>query len=552
MSRLFVAPCILQTELQQEQRRMSLARPALNFRNQKPPKLRHACNECHASKVKCSGERTGCRRCTENGQTCTYSVSMVGKVQSHRRRIRLSKDIPKPPGTSPDTTSVARTPESLFDPKPEHSSPAVKTDTGAGDEKCPGETRAKEGQDNVAAFQMMDFADEIPDDFMMFVNTDYLAPTQSHVNDESWYKGSPRHNSHSSSGGGGAAAFSPRMENHGEQADMLNHSNPPPCHDGIFSPGYQLNHRSQSFSHPPLMETQNRRRYYDDCTSSPTDSDQLARSVSPFSTAAHQNYQRFPHRDTTPQSSNGSGGLFSPCSQIPSTCGSPPSEQSWHSISKTLDVIGRLQKLLLDPSSLSLDVILATNKTALAELDASLSGSTCLSPGQFSATSYFALGKIDVESRTPGFPAAASSDPATQMIYVVALKHIHELYSRACFIFNQDSDESAAISSIPSPPNYNAAASFPPSHRKASSSFGLPRLDFGSFIIDMADQRRMFAEIIARELGNCLNVCQKVRGCFGGQPQMGVPERAGSGVMEETFWGVEEGVSALVKGIMKV
>ncbi|TGO07029.1 hypothetical protein BTUL_0345g00060 [Botrytis tulipae] len=55
---------------------------APNNRPQKPPKLRHACNGCHASKVRCSGEHTGCRYYVYNQQKYTYSISMVGKVRA--------------------------------------------------------------------------------------------------------------------------------------------------------------------------------------------------------------------------------------------------------------------------------------------------------------------------------------------------------------------------------------------------------------------------------------------------------------------------------------
>ncbi|OQE22457.1 hypothetical protein PENSTE_c010G03017 [Penicillium steckii] len=49
-------------------------------------KLRSACNQCHFSKVRCSGEKTGCSRCLNLGYTCVYVESRVGKVQGNRAR----------------------------------------------------------------------------------------------------------------------------------------------------------------------------------------------------------------------------------------------------------------------------------------------------------------------------------------------------------------------------------------------------------------------------------------------------------------------------------
>ncbi|KAI0455773.1 hypothetical protein F5B21DRAFT_181643 [Xylaria acuta] len=55
-------------------------------RQPKPPKLRSACNQCNAAKVKCSGERDGCARCKTLQNTCLYAESRVGKVQGPRLR----------------------------------------------------------------------------------------------------------------------------------------------------------------------------------------------------------------------------------------------------------------------------------------------------------------------------------------------------------------------------------------------------------------------------------------------------------------------------------
>ncbi|KAI1824919.1 hypothetical protein F4861DRAFT_224876 [Xylaria intraflava] len=67
-------------------------------RQPRPPKLRSACNQCNAAKVKCSGERDGCARCKALQTSCLYVESRVGKVQGPRLRQRkqaaqnISKD----------------------------------------------------------------------------------------------------------------------------------------------------------------------------------------------------------------------------------------------------------------------------------------------------------------------------------------------------------------------------------------------------------------------------------------------------------------------------
>ncbi|KAF2789635.1 hypothetical protein K505DRAFT_378094, partial [Melanomma pulvis-pyrius CBS 109.77] len=52
----------------------------------KPPKLRSACNQCNAAKVKCSGDRRGCTRCVGLNVECIYLESRVGKVQGVRAK----------------------------------------------------------------------------------------------------------------------------------------------------------------------------------------------------------------------------------------------------------------------------------------------------------------------------------------------------------------------------------------------------------------------------------------------------------------------------------
>ncbi|KAI1823898.1 hypothetical protein F4861DRAFT_531267 [Xylaria intraflava] len=54
----------------------------------RPGKLRSACNQCCAAKVKCSGEKTGCVRCRNVGADCVFQESRVGKVPGIRAKRR--------------------------------------------------------------------------------------------------------------------------------------------------------------------------------------------------------------------------------------------------------------------------------------------------------------------------------------------------------------------------------------------------------------------------------------------------------------------------------
>ncbi|GAB1198506.1 hypothetical protein APSETT444_007829 [Aspergillus pseudonomiae] len=54
--------------------------------SKRPPKLRAACNECHAAKVRCSGEKTGCQRCANLSLDCIFSISRIGKVPGKRSK----------------------------------------------------------------------------------------------------------------------------------------------------------------------------------------------------------------------------------------------------------------------------------------------------------------------------------------------------------------------------------------------------------------------------------------------------------------------------------
>ncbi|RSL89086.1 hypothetical protein CEP51_001395 [Fusarium floridanum] len=59
-----------------------------NMPGGKPPRMRSACTACHAAKVRCTGEKTGCKRCLQADLTCTYEVSLVGRMTRKRRRQR--------------------------------------------------------------------------------------------------------------------------------------------------------------------------------------------------------------------------------------------------------------------------------------------------------------------------------------------------------------------------------------------------------------------------------------------------------------------------------
>ncbi|KAL4951898.1 hypothetical protein BDW69DRAFT_185959 [Aspergillus filifer] len=60
--------------------------PTSYTNSKRPPKLRAACNECHAAKVRCSGEKTGCQRCSNLHLKCAFSISRIGKVPGKRSK----------------------------------------------------------------------------------------------------------------------------------------------------------------------------------------------------------------------------------------------------------------------------------------------------------------------------------------------------------------------------------------------------------------------------------------------------------------------------------
>ncbi|KAK8120441.1 hypothetical protein PG999_004561 [Apiospora kogelbergensis] len=64
----------------------SSGKPQGSDTSTKPPRLRSACTECHTAKTRCSGEKTGCQRCQNNGLVCKYGVSMVGRALKRQQQ----------------------------------------------------------------------------------------------------------------------------------------------------------------------------------------------------------------------------------------------------------------------------------------------------------------------------------------------------------------------------------------------------------------------------------------------------------------------------------
>ncbi|KAI1098291.1 hypothetical protein F4804DRAFT_325154 [Jackrogersella minutella] len=55
----------------------------------RPMRLRNACLNCTSAKVKCSGQKTGCNRCSKTGSECVYLESMAGRVPK-KHKVQLS------------------------------------------------------------------------------------------------------------------------------------------------------------------------------------------------------------------------------------------------------------------------------------------------------------------------------------------------------------------------------------------------------------------------------------------------------------------------------
>jgi hypothetical protein len=225
----------------------------------------------------------------------------------------------------------------------------------------------------------------------------------------------------------------------------------------------------------------------------------------------------YTHSRLSPRNSYTPSHMPSPTSPV------LPSVSSFHATSKCLIIIGKLQKLLLRHSSLSLDIILSTNKNALSELMNLLYTSPELTEDYFSQF---------------GSDFSQNSHSVPLMIYVITLKHIYDLYIQACRIFKSSHPNHKRSPSALSPLSN-------PSSRPGSQS-SLPQLDFGTFKIDAASQRRLFSEIILRELDNFLLVYMKVKGLFENElddisTQMGV--------VEDMFLGVKDGIWRLCESI---
>ncbi|KAF1949856.1 hypothetical protein CC80DRAFT_497199 [Byssothecium circinans] len=67
-------------------------------------KKRIACDACHISKVRCTGETNGCQRCRRGDKFCHYSESNMGRTMDGVQKRRKSS-APKPPISTTSTAS---------------------------------------------------------------------------------------------------------------------------------------------------------------------------------------------------------------------------------------------------------------------------------------------------------------------------------------------------------------------------------------------------------------------------------------------------------------
>ncbi|KAF7901522.1 hypothetical protein EAF00_003743 [Botryotinia globosa] len=564
---------------------------------QKPPKLRHACNECHASKVRCSGERTGCRRCVYNQQKCTYSVSMVGKVQGHRRRASVLKNTAVT-GTTPrsgdqslnihttaETVSVASA-DVIHDEASSNSLNSKQNDapveSSEGITSPPAHCSVLPGGNNdkvtsnsapenfstslesidTSSLETPMIEHEFSWDFSSDERADVL---NSHALEDPSNVDSMKnpeygdfeydfsiHEVHTTTSSQDASrspkrqiagpipispipTFHPRKRTHSDSSEnQAQHAQNDlrwrSQSQSYTRPTIPTHHHTHGFSREMYEYPESNGSFDADCG---FDRGFTSHSTTSQTNVNHQSMNRMTHNNKisfTAQSHYMTSPILSSVTQY---------EASWRFTSKCFVIISKLQKLLRDPSSLSLDVILATNKSAVSELahifDSTLASNTTRST---SPEDFFSIHS----GIQPGNSCNSSQvmDFTPLMISVIALKHIHDLYSQACFIFTQD-DPRRRSPSTPSPRNAPSTSSSP-----SPNPFGLPQLDFGTFKIDIADQRRLFSEIIARELGNCLSACTRLRSCFLMQPgDISAP----TGLMEETFLGIEEGLQTMIKQV---
>ncbi|RHZ46025.1 uncharacterized protein CDV56_102190 [Aspergillus thermomutatus] len=94
----------------------------------KPGRLRAACTSCHAAKVRCSGEKTGCVRCRTLGHDCIYLESRVGKTRGRRKRSAGERQESAPDPASKSNSPARDDPREGVTASP--ASPAISVDTG--------------------------------------------------------------------------------------------------------------------------------------------------------------------------------------------------------------------------------------------------------------------------------------------------------------------------------------------------------------------------------------------------------------------------------------
>ncbi|ATZ45190.1 Bcboa13 [Botrytis cinerea B05.10] len=562
---------------------------------QKPPKLRHACNECHASKVRCSGERTGCRRCVYNQQKCTYSVSMVGKVQGHRRRAAVTGTAPRSGAqslninTSTEIISVANADvihdeangndlNSKPNDVPVESSEGI-TSSPAHCSILPGGNNGKvttssapenfstslesidtssletpiiehefswDFSSDERADALNSLALENPSNVDSMKNPEYgdfeydfsihEVPATSSSQDDSR---SPKRQIADPIPISPVPKFYPsRKRTHSDlsekqaqhaQNDLRWRSQS----QSYKRPTISTQHHNHSFSREMYEYPESSASFDADCS---FDRGSTSHSTTSQTNMNHQSMNRIPQTTQSNRISFTAQSHYMVSSMSSSVT---HYEASWRFTSKCFIIISKLQKLLRDSSSLSLDVILATNKSAISELaqmfDSTLASNTARST---SPEDFFSIHSEIQPSNT--CDTSLSTDFIPLMVYMIALKCIHDLYSQACFIFTQDDHRSRSLST-PSPRNTPSTSNSP-----FSNPFGLPQLDFGTFKIDIADQRRLFSEIIARELGNCLSACTRLRSYFLMQPG---DISTSTGLIEEMFLGIEEGLQSMIKRV---
>lgn len=204
---------------------------------------------------------------------------------------------------------------------------------------------------------------------------------------------------------------------------------------------------------------------------------------------------------------------------------------------KCLVVVTKLQRMAREAQNVTVDVLLATNKSAVAEINAILHAE--IRNDNEGRGSQFS----DYFSSRNSYGNEGLANPVGLMIYVIAMQYVVDLYAQACHLFLTQQRHDSGFSSPGSSSSSSAGSgSANVSKDGGRGHAGLPQLDFGTFKIDVADQRRLFAEIIGRELGTALGVCERLRD---GLVDMSAP----TGVLEETFLGIEMRLRRLMEQI---